>query len=76
MRDISAAVGLQIKALYYHFKDKQALLAFLLDRNFVRLFSELGELKQPDSPADRLVQFSQCHIPYHTNDRLDALLAT
>lgn len=76
MRQLSAAVGLQVGALYYHFKDKQALLAYLLGRHFDRLLTEFGELKQQDLPADRLVQFSRFHIQYHANDRLNAMLAT
>lgn len=75
MRALSAGVGLQVGALYYHFKDKQALLAFLLDRHFDKLLSEFGELKLAAVPADRLVQFNNFHIMFHANDRLSAMLA-
>jgi AcrR family transcriptional regulator len=75
MRALSAAVGLQVGALYYHFKDKQALLVYLLDRHFDRLLAEYSLLKQAASPVDRLVQFSTFHIKYHANDRLSAGLA-
>ncbi len=76
MRALSAAVGLQVGALYYHFKDKQALLAFLLERHYDRLLSEFGELKRFESAPETLVQFSHFHINFHANHRLSALLAT
>jgi AcrR family transcriptional regulator len=75
MRELSAAVGLQVGALYYHFRDKQALLVYLLDRHFDRLLAEYGLLRVAVSPTDRLVQFSTFHIKYHASDRLSAGLA-
>lgn len=75
MRDLSAAVGLQVGALYYHFRDKQALLAFLLEQHFDGLLAGFSGLKQPESHSDRLVQFSRFHINYHANHRLGAMLA-
>ncbi len=75
MRKLSAAVGLQVGALYYHFNDKQALLVFLLGQHFDRLLSKLGELKRPELMPEALVQFSQFHIQFHANHRLSAMLA-
>ena len=75
MRELSAAVGLQVGALYYHFRDKQALLAFLLEQHFERLLSEFCDLRRLESVPEALVQFSRFHINYHANHRLGAMLA-
>lgn len=75
MRKLSAAVGLQVGALYYHFKDKQALLAFLLEQHFDRLSGEIGALKPLETLSEALVQFCRFHIVFHANHRLNAMLA-
>ena len=75
MRALSAAVGLQVGALYYHFKDKQALLALLLGQHFDRLLDGFSNVTLAETPNERLVQFINFHIQFHGRDRLNAMLA-
>jgi AcrR family transcriptional regulator len=67
MRQLAAAAGLQVGALYYHFPDKQALLFALMEAHL----SALLEVNQPDgeTPTDRLKRFCQTNILFHVAHR-------
>jgi AcrR family transcriptional regulator len=67
MRQLAAASGLQVGALYYHFTDKQALLSALMEAHMAALL----EANQPDGedPAQRLKQFCRNHIHFHVAHR-------
>ncbi len=67
MRQLAAAAGLQVGALYYHFPDKQTLLLALMDAHLTALL----EANQPggNSPAEQLKQFCRTHILFHVAHR-------
>jgi AcrR family transcriptional regulator len=67
MRQLAAAAGLQVGALYYHFPDKQALLLALMDAHLTALLE--ANLPDGDTPADQLKQFCRTHILFHVAHR-------
>ena len=71
MRQIAAAVGVQVGALYAYTPDKQALLANLLTDHMETLLAAWGE--GPDAPPlERLEAFVRFHIAYSL-DHADAV---
>lgn len=66
MRQIAAAVGVQVGALYLYTSDKQALLADLMIGHMEDLLSTWSAaLPQSEDPVARLEHFVRFHIRYH-----------
>jgi AcrR family transcriptional regulator len=67
MRQLAAAAGLQVGALYYHFPDKQALLLALMEAHLGALL----EANQPQTgdPTRQLLAFCGTHILFHVQNR-------
>lgn len=57
-RDIAAAVGIRQPSLFHHFKNKQAILAELLDRSLLPSIARIHEISGIEgSPATRLCAY-------------------
>jgi AcrR family transcriptional regulator len=67
MRQLAAAAGLQVGALYYHFPDKQALLIALMEAHLNSLL-EANQLNGGDA-EQRLVAFCRTHVLFHVRHR-------
>ncbi|MEV7608577.1 TetR family transcriptional regulator [Microbacterium sp. NPDC089320] len=72
VREIAAAVGVTVPAIYYHFENKQALLVALLQRALDALTSKIdGALAEADDdPASRLsalVQGITVYMAHHSD---------
>jgi AcrR family transcriptional regulator len=53
MRDIAAELGMAVGNLYYYFRDKEDLLAFVQESTLTGLLSLAERVKALDVPADR-----------------------
>jgi AcrR family transcriptional regulator len=53
MRDIAAELGMAVGNLYYYFRDKEDLLAFVQESTLTGLLSLAERVKVLDVPADR-----------------------
>jgi AcrR family transcriptional regulator len=65
MRQIAAAVGLQVGALYLYTPDKQALLFDLMRAHMDELLAALDATPLPPEPAARLAAFARFHVRFH-----------
>jgi AcrR family transcriptional regulator len=52
MRDIAAALGMAVGNLYYYFRDKEDLLAFVQESALSRLLEMAARVRALDLPAD------------------------
>ena len=57
MREIAAAAGLSKPALYYHFKDKQALLLAILTTNLEEISAIVNQGKKETGPVRQQVSW-------------------
>ncbi|MFY9819813.1 MAG: TetR/AcrR family transcriptional regulator [Thermoanaerobaculia bacterium] len=63
MRDIAAELGMAVGNLYYYFKDKEALLAFVQEDTLEALLDLAAKVRQSDFPADaRLALLIEEHV--------------
>jgi len=53
MRDIAAELGMAVGNLYYYFRDKEDLLAFVQESALSRLLEMAARVRALDLPADR-----------------------
>ncbi|HVG11152.1 MAG TPA: TetR/AcrR family transcriptional regulator [Thermoanaerobaculia bacterium] len=53
MRDIAAELGMAVGNLYYYFRDKEDLLAFVQESALSRLLEMGARVRELDLPADR-----------------------
>src|SRR5215213_8252208 len=53
MRDIAAELGMAVGNLYYYFRDKEDLLAFVQESALSRLLDMAAQVRALDLPADR-----------------------
>jgi AcrR family transcriptional regulator len=53
MRDIAAELGMAVGNLYYYFRDKEDLLAFVQESTLTGLLSLAARVRALDAPADR-----------------------
>jgi AcrR family transcriptional regulator len=67
MRQLAAAAGLQVGALYYHFPDKQALLLALMEAHLSALLA--ANQSGGSDPERQLVAFCRTHILFHVHNR-------
>ncbi|QOL80724.1 TetR/AcrR family transcriptional regulator [Pseudooceanicola spongiae] len=65
MRQIAAATGVQVGALYNHTADKQSLLFDLLSDHMDALLAALEAEALPDDPLAALEAFTRFHLRYH-----------
>jgi TetR/AcrR family transcriptional regulator, cholesterol catabolism regulator len=56
MRDIAAELGMAVGNLYYYFRDKEDLLAFVQESALSRLLENAARVRALDLPADRRLQ--------------------
>ena len=56
MRDIAAELGMAVGNLYYYFRDKEDLLAFVQESALSRLLEMAARVRALDLPADRKLQ--------------------
>lgn len=56
MRDIAAELGMAVGNLYYYFRDKEELLAFVQESALARLLDMAGRVRELDLPVDRKLQ--------------------
>lgn len=56
MRDIAAELGMAVGNLYYYFKDKEALLAFVQESTLSDLLDMAARVRELDLPADQKVR--------------------
>jgi len=52
MRDIAAELGMAVGNLYYYFRDKEDLLAFVQESALARLLDMAAKVRELDLPAD------------------------
>src|SRR3954466_11577744 len=63
IRDIAAALGMAVGNLYYYFKDKEELLAFVQEDALAGLLAFAGRVRALDLPADaRLYHLVVGHV--------------
>jgi AcrR family transcriptional regulator len=67
MRQLAAAAGLQVGALYYYFPDKQALLLALMEAHLAALL-EANQSRGGDV-TEQLLAFCRTHILFHVQNR-------
>lgn len=53
MRDIAAELGMAVGNLYYYFRDKEELLAFVQESALARLLDMASRVRELDLPADQ-----------------------
>ncbi len=53
MRDIAAELGMAVGNLYYYFRDKEDLLAFVQESALARLLDTAAKVRELDLPADQ-----------------------
>ena len=56
MRDIAAELGMAVGNLYYYFRDKEELLAFVQESALARLLDMASRVRELDLPADQKLQ--------------------
>ncbi|HET9225632.1 MAG TPA: TetR/AcrR family transcriptional regulator [Thermoanaerobaculia bacterium] len=56
MRDIAAELGMAVGNLYYYFRDKEELLAFVQESALARLLDMAARVRELDLPADQKLQ--------------------
>jgi AcrR family transcriptional regulator len=56
MRDIAAELGMAVGNLYYYFRDKEDLLAYVQESALSRLLEMAARVRALDLPADRRLQ--------------------
>jgi len=56
MRDIAAELGMAVGNLYYYFRDKEDLLAFVQESALSRLLEMAARVRALDLPADQKLQ--------------------
>jgi AcrR family transcriptional regulator len=78
MRDIAAAAGSSIAAIYYHFPSKAALLRAIMTRVTEDLLTELQQAKQgvvrKDDAAALLAALVRAYVRFHTERREEAFV--
>lgn len=63
MREIAAELGMAVGNLYYYFRDKEALLAFVQEDALRGLLDLAAEARAMDAPADRrLAHLIEGHV--------------
>jgi AcrR family transcriptional regulator len=63
MREIAAELGMAVGNLYYYFRDKEALLAFVQEDALRGLLELAGDVRILDLPADRkLARLIEGHV--------------
>jgi TetR/AcrR family transcriptional regulator, cholesterol catabolism regulator len=63
MRDIAAELGMAVGNLYYYFKDKEELLAFVQEDALAGLLDLAAQVRETDLPADaRLARLIEEHV--------------
>jgi AcrR family transcriptional regulator len=56
MRDIAAELGMAVGNLYYYFKDKETLLAFIQESTLSGLLDRAARVRSLDLPADQKIR--------------------
>lgn len=56
MRDIAAELGMAVGNLYYYFRDKEELLAFVQESALARLLDMAARVRELDLPIDQKLQ--------------------
>lgn len=75
LRDIAKEVGIQAPSLYNYIKSKEKLLYELLREPLEAMIGEYRTLTQGvKDPAARLVIFTQVHLNFHLNFRLEVFI--
>ncbi len=72
MRQIAAAVGVQVGAIYLYTPDKQSLLFELMRDHLQELLTASQGTASQDDPSKQLEIFARRHLDYHF-DRRDAV---
>lgn len=66
MDDIAKMIPITRTALYYYYKNKQELLAAVLDQELAIYESRLHDAVEREKlPVDKLVAFSSCYCDFH-----------
>jgi AcrR family transcriptional regulator len=66
MRKIAERIEYSPTAIYFHFKDKQALLQELCDTDFGALAQEFQKIARIADPIDRLRQIGRAYVSFAT----------
>lgn len=74
-RQIAAACGLQVGALYNHFPTKQAILTGLMLGHMEDLLAALENEQFPPTPSEALQAFARFHIRYHIDKPEEVFIA-
>ena len=69
MRKIADRIEYSPTAIYFHFRDKQALLRELVDADFGSLASEFRKIARIADPIDRLRKIGQAYVAFGLNYR-------
>jgi TetR/AcrR family transcriptional regulator, cholesterol catabolism regulator len=63
MRDIAAELGMAVGNLYYYFKDKEEILAFVQEETLAGLLARAAQIRARDLPADeQLYRLIEEHV--------------
>jgi AcrR family transcriptional regulator len=78
VRDIARRVGVTVPALYYHYKNKQALLTTLLETSMRDVLDrcQAAVAEAGDEPVARFSAMIECIVLYMANRRGPAFLDT
>jgi AcrR family transcriptional regulator len=68
MRRIADRIEYSPTAIYFHFKDKNALLRELCDIDFRKLANQFGEIAQIPDPVERLRQAGHAYVQFGINN--------
>ena len=76
MRDIAAAVGLQMASLYHHFASKQDLLVVIMRTAMHELTGRVSDAVEQagPSPTDRLAAAIKEHVRVHVESRPEMIV--
>lgn len=75
LRDIAKEVGIQAPSLYNYIKSKEKLLFELLREPVEAMIAEYRSLTEGvNDPAARLQIFTQVHLNFHLNSRLEVFI--
>jgi len=74
-RQIAAACGLQVGALYNHFPTKQAILAGLMIGHMEALLEAFDKETSSSDPSEALQSFARFHIRYHIDKPEEVFIA-
>ncbi|MDJ0612687.1 MAG: TetR/AcrR family transcriptional regulator [Rhizobiaceae bacterium] len=74
-RQIAAACGLQVGALYNHFPTKQAILHALMATHLRELLEAVSNARLSNEPSAALEDFTRFHIRYHIGKPEEVFIA-